>query len=132
MKATLFIGLFCFCLFLSAQAQNLNFVNVKSTQNVPRFEIKNGQTTLYHMVGGKAVLMQTWNQVPQLFSDEDRMNRYKMTVNREDKLSRRSYEVYYSYSRDAAIYDGYIKTIIRYKDNRPSKVFEDQFVRRSN
>lgn len=117
-------------LVFSAQAQNLNFVNIKSTQNIPRFEIKNNQTSLYHMVGGRPVLMQTWNQVPQFFNDEDRINRYKMTVTREDKLARRTFEVYYSFSRDAQAYDGYIKTTIRYKDSRPSKVFEDFFIHR--
>lgn len=83
------------------------------------------------MVGGRPVLMQTWNQVPQFFNDEDRINRYKMTVIREDKLARRTFEVYYSFSRDAQAYDGYIKTTIRYKDSRPSKVFEDFFVQRA-
>ncbi len=117
-------------LVFSSHGQNLNFVNIKATQNIPRFEVKNNQTTLYHMVGGKPVVMQTWNQVPQFFNDEDRINRYKMTVSREDKLARRTYEVFYSFSRDAQAYDGYVKTTIRYKDSRPSKVIEDYFINR--
>ncbi len=130
MKKLLFILLVLSGLGFSSQAQNLNFVNIKSTQNIPRFEVKNNQTTLYHMVGGRPVVMQTWNQVPQFFNDEDRINRYKMTVTREDKLARRTYEIYYSFSRDAQVYDGYIKTTIRYKDSRPSKVFQDYFINR--
>lgn len=131
MKKLLFVLLLLSGLGLTSQAQNLNFVNIKSTQNIPRFEVKNNQTTLYHMVGGRPVLMQTWNQVPQFFNDEDRINRYKMTVIREDKLARRTFEVWYNFSRDAQAYDGYIKTTIRYKDSRPSKVFEDFFVQRA-
>ncbi len=130
MKKLLFVLLLLSGLGLTSQAQNLNFVNIKSTQNIPRFEVKNNQTTLYHMVGGRPVLMQTWNQVPQFFNDEDRINRYKMTVTREDKLARRTYEVWYSFSRDAQAYDGYVKTTIRYKDSRPSKVIEDFFINR--
>lgn len=130
MKNLLFVLLLLSGLGLTSQAQNLNFVNIKSTQNIPRFEVKNNQTTLYHMVGGRPVVMQTWNQVPQFFNDEDRINRYKMTVTREDKLARRTFEVYYSFSRDAQAYDGYIKTTIRYKDSRPSKVFQDYFINR--
>ena len=131
MKKHLFVVLFLMATSVVSNAQNLNFVNINSTQNIPRFEIKNNQTTLYHMVGGRPVLMQTWNQVPQFFNDEDRINRYRMTVTREDKLSRRTYEVFYSFSRDAQAYDGYIKTTIRYKDSRPSKVFDDYFVQRA-
>lgn len=131
MKNLYFVLLLLCAMVFSAKAQNLNFVNINATQNIPRFEVKNNQTTLYHMVGGKQVLMQTWNQVPQFFNDEDRINRYKMTVSREDKLARRTYEVFYSFSRDAQAYDGYIKTTIRYKDSRPSKVIEDFFVNRT-
>lgn len=130
MKKLLFLLLVFSALVFTSHAQNLNFVNIKATQNIPRFEVKNNQTTLYHMVGGKPVLMQTWNQVPQFFNDEDRINRYKMTVTREDKLARRTYEVWYSFSRDAQAYDGYVKTTIRYKDSRPSKVIEDFFINR--
>lgn len=130
MKKLLFLLLVFSGLFSTSYGQNLNFVNIKSTQNIPRFEVKNNQTTLYHMVGGRPVAMQTWNQVPQFFNDEDRINRYKMTVSREDKLARRTYEVWYSFSRDAQAYDGYVKTTIRYKDSRPSRVFEDYFIHR--
>ncbi|GAB2486253.1 hypothetical protein [Algoriphagus taiwanensis] len=130
MKKLFFLLLVFSGLFFTSHGQNLNFVNIKSTQNIPRFEVKNNQTTLYHMVGGRPVVMQTWNQVPQFFNDEDRINRYKMTVSREDKLARRTYEVWYSFSRDAQAYDGYVKTTIRYKDSRPSKVFEDYFIHR--
>lgn len=130
MKKLLFLLLVFSGLVFTSHAQNLNFVNIKSTQNIPRFEVKNNQTTLYHMVGGRPVVMQTWNQVPQFFNDEDRINRYKMTVSREDKLARRTYEVWYSFSRDGQAYDGYVKTTIRYKDSRPSKVFEDYFIHR--
>lgn len=130
MKKLLFVFLLVCGMVLTSKGQNLNFVNINATQNIPRFEIKNNQTILYHMVGGKPALMQSWNQVPQFFNDEDRINRYKMTVTREDKLARRTYEIYYSFSRDAQVYDGYIKTTIRYKDSRPSKVFQDYFINR--
>lgn len=40
MKKLLFVLLLLSGLGLTSQAQNLNFVNIKSTQNIPRFEVK--------------------------------------------------------------------------------------------
>lgn len=111
-----------------ANAQ-LVFENNISNSNIPKFVVNTvtNTTQFYTKVGGITKLFYTWNKTPVLFDDTDRTNRYKMTVVENDKVAKRTFEVYYSLFRDTQSYIGYIKETIDFHDSRPTKVIEEHF-----
>ncbi|KIX21560.1 hypothetical protein SY27_07625 [Flavobacterium sp. 316] len=124
-KVTLFLFLFI-GFYTNAQ---LVFENNKTNSNTPKFIVNtsNSTTQFYTKVGGIPKLYYTWNKVPQLFDDADRTNRYKMTVVENDKIAKRTFEIYYSLYRETQGYIGYIKQTIDFHDSRPTKIIEDNF-----
>ncbi len=106
----------------------LIFTNKDATSpNIPKFEVINGRTSIYAKVGGSTSLFQSWNKVPILISSQDNINTYKLTVYKTDVAANRTYEISYSLQLVNNNYQGYIKSIYKYKDKRPTKIFEEYF-----
>lgn len=126
MKKRIVLIFLFFGLYANAQ---LVFENSMPNNNTPKFVVNtvNNTTQFYTKVGGVSKLYYTWNKVPLLFDDADRTNRYKMIVVENDKVAKRTYEIYYSLYRETQGYAGYIKQTIDFHDNRSTKVLEDNF-----
>lgn len=107
----------------------LVFENNKTNNTTPKFIVNTttNTTEMYLKVGGETKLFYKWNKTPQLFDDADRTNRYKMIVAENDKVAKRTFEVYYSLYRETQIYMGYVKQTIDFHDARPTKTIEDNF-----
>lgn len=107
----------------------LVFENNKANSTTPKFIVNmtTNTTEMYLKVGGETKLFYKWNKTPQLFDDADRTNRYKMIVAENDKVAKRTFEVYYSLYRETQIYMGYVKQTIDFHDSRTTKTIEDNF-----
>lgn len=127
MKSLFFTLLLALGLTTLSYSQNLVFVNVQSNATTPRFEIQNGKTLLYVMVGTEMKLTNTWNQVPKLISSEDKVDKYAGVFTNDDRVSLKKYEISYIREWGTNRYTGYIRTTIDFKDSRPTKVLEHQF-----
>lgn len=127
MKSLFFTLLLALGLTTLSYSQNLVFVNVQSNAITPRFEIQNGKTLLYVMVGTEMKLTNTWNQVPKLISSEDKVDKYAGVFTNDDRVSLKKYEISYIREWGTNRYTGYIRTTIDFKDSRPTKVLEHQF-----
>jgi hypothetical protein len=126
MKKTMLILLLLIGFTSKAQ---LVFENNKTNNTTPKFIVNTttNTTEMYLKAGGETKLFYKWNKTPQLFDDADRTNRYKMIVVENDKVAKRTFEVYYSLYRETQIYMGYVKQIIDFHDARPTKTIEDNF-----
>lgn len=112
----------------------LVFENNKANSTTPKFIVNmtTNTTEMYLKVGGETKLFYKWNKTPQLFDDADRTNRYKMIVAENDKVAKRTFEVYYSLYRETQIYMGYVKQTIDFHDSRTTKTIEDNFTLKNN
>ena len=112
----------------------LIFENNKTNNTTPKFIVNTttNTTEMYLKVGGETKLFYKWNKTPQLFDDADRTNRYKMIVAENDKVAKRTFEVYYSLYRETQIYMGYVKQTIDFHDSRTTKTIEDNFTLKNN
>ena len=110
------------------------FENNKANSTTPKFIVNmtTNTTEMYLKVGGETKLFYKWNKTPQLFDDADRTNRYKMIVAENDKVAKRTFEVYYSLYRETQIYMGYVKQTIDFHDSRTTKTIEDNFTLKNN
>lgn len=127
MKSLVFSFVLILGLVSFSQGQILVFVNVQSNATTPKFEIQNGKTLLFQMVGKEMKLTNTWSQVPKLISSEDRLDRYSGVFVNDDKVANKKYEIHYDREWGTNRYTAYIRTTIDFKDSRPTKVLEHRF-----
>lgn len=113
------------CGFLS-HAQ-LVFKNRDAKGALPKFIIKNGDTEIYGKLGGKTNLLEVFDQVPEVYDNQDGKSRYKMTKTTSDNIARRTYEINYTLFRQTQKYTAIIKYTIDFHDKRPTKVFNEYF-----
>ncbi|GEM_PF-2616686 len=124
MKKIIFVFLL-FASFLS-NAQ-LVFKNKDVNGALPQFIIKNGETAIYGKLGGKSNLLEVFDQVPEIYDNQDGKLRYKMTKTTSDTIARRTYEITYTLFRQTQKYTAVIKYSIDFHDKRATKVFNEQF-----
>ena len=127
MKSFFFTLLMVVGLTTLSYSQNLVFVNVQSNATTPRFEIQNGKTLLFGMVGTEMKLTNTWNQVPKLISSEDKLDKYSGVFTNDDRIASRKYEISYNREWGTNRYTAFMVTTIDFKDSRPTKVLEHRF-----
>ena len=117
------------CGLQQINAQQLIFQADNPNSNSPKLEINTSTkvTTLTVKVRVSSSRTYTWNQIPALVTDEDRVNRYQMIVTNSDAVAKRTFTIFYSLSRDEQAYRAYVKQEIDFHDRRPTKIVENNY-----
>lgn len=117
-----------FLLFSFTTNAQLVFKNSNTKVNgISKFIVSQNETKLYSLSHNKEVLMASWNNVPTNSKSREGQNQFKMTVIREDKEAKMTYEIQYSLYRKTNQHVGYIRSTYVYFDKKPTKITEDYF-----
>lgn len=132
MNALKALGLIVLLAFNAHRQQNhLVFSNTKQDSGFEKFEIKNGQTTLYRKTYSGAVT-HSFNQIPVNFDNSEGNARYKMIVNQEFEGGNTTFEIYWMHNKSTQKYTGHIKSTTTYTDGRKPVQTVDSFIGKVN
>jgi hypothetical protein len=115
---------------MHAQSSQLIFKANNPNSNSPKLQINTTtKKTILTLKSGSSTIDYTWNQVPKMTSDEDRVNTYQMVVTKSDKVAKRTFTISYSYTRDNQAYLAYVKHEIDFHDSRSTKIDEYNYTK---
>ena len=122
------IILIVFLVFSFQGNSQIKFWNKNASSNMPKFEVEyQTKTTIFMKVGYDVKPLYVFNKTaPQVYNGDGR-TKYQMTVETNDNIAKRKFEISYTFYRQTNRYLSYIKATYTYNDKRPTKVFEENF-----